>query len=152
MTKQRFTGQMLLDFLDDEAKSGRMHSGTASSRRSAVREVLQVNFEDGWRDVTCDYDHVQALLNTFDKARSGEFGSGTMSSYRSNFRRTVELYLEVGEQAADAGANPRISYRFQLREGLLVDFALPEDLSAAEASRLARFITALPLDAEPRAS
>lgn len=149
MTEMMLNGRLLLEFLDDEAKSGRMHSGTASSRRSAVREVLQVNFKDDWLEAAFEHREVQGLLEEFDNARSGEFGGGTMSSYRSNFRRTVELYFDGHDEAADAQENPRISYRFQLREGLLVDFALPEDVTAAEANRLARFITALPLDAEP---
>src|SRR4051812_7659388 len=118
MTNGTMTGRELLAYLDAEAAGGRMHAGTASSRRSAVREVLEVALGDGWENIPFASDHVPELLERFTDARRDEFVSGTITSYQSNFRRTVVLFTSDN---GDPGISheDRVVYRFQVRESEL---------------------------------
>ena len=137
------TGQQLIDYLDTEARAHRMHPGTASSRKSAVREVLSVSFGDGWAGITFRGTDVDALLEKFVAAHRDDFAKETIQSYRSNFRRAVELAL--GDSQADK-TDDWVTYRFPIRDGEPVEMRLPADLTTAEARRLATLITALPVD------
>lgn len=143
------TGALLIGFLDREARGGELHPGTASSRRSAVREILQLAYGDDWENTVFTIEDVPALLQEFVDERTGDFGDNTIASYRSNFRRTVELFLDAVEPEGpgDHDETGWITYRFQVRGSQLVEFELPEDLTTAEAKRLSRFVMALPLDA-----
>jgi hypothetical protein len=140
---QMTTGQQLIDYLDTEARTHRMHAGTASSRKSAVREVLNVSFGEGWEGAPFQSIDVDALLDRFVAAHRDDFARESIQSYRSNFRRTVELAL--GDSQGDL-TESWVSYRFPIRDGYAVEMRLPADLTTAEARRLATLITALPVD------
>lgn len=138
------TGQQLIDFLDTEARARNMNAGTASSRRSAVREVLNVAFGDAWKATPFRSSDVDALLDKFSTTHSDDFTPESIQSYRSNFRRTVELSL------GDSPVQPTegwFTYRFPIRDGVVAEMRLPTDLTVAEARRLATLITALPVGA-----
>lgn len=140
---QAANGQQLIDYLDLEARAHRMNSGTASSRKTAVREVLSVSFGDDWAATSFRGADVDVLLERFVAAHRDDFARESIQSYRSNFRRTVELAL--GGSQADT-AETWVSYRFPIREGHAVEMRLPADLTTAEARRLATLINALPVD------
>lgn len=144
---QMITGNRLLGYLDREVEAKRLHPGTASSRRSGVRDVLNVNFgPDRWADTEFSAREVPVLLDRFVAERTGSFNENTITSYRSYFSRAVETYLEGNGGAAGQDQDDLISYRAQIRPGLVIELPLPADLTAAEAKRLARFIESLPLD------
>ena len=139
------TGEILVGWLIAEGRSGRMHAGTAASRRSAVREVLQRAVPDGDSDkFPFQEDDVEDLVTAFVSAVAEDFEEGTVRSYRSNFQRTVELYLDSLESApAD---DVLTIYRFPVRPGLVAEMHLPTDLTSTEAKRLANLLLALPVD------
>src|SRR5688572_25994612 len=87
------TGHELIVYLDTEAQAHRMNASTASSRRSAVREVLTVAFGDAWKTTPFQSSDVDALLHEFSEAHHNDFTPESIQSYRSNFRRTVELSM-----------------------------------------------------------
>lgn len=143
----KITGERLLRYLDQEVEAKRLHPGTASSRRSGVRDVLNVNFgPDDWEDTEFSADDVPALLEKFVIERTGAFNENTITSYRSYFSRAVETYVEASDDQSAPTDDELISYRTQIRPGMVIELPLPADFTAAEAKRLARFIESLPLD------
>lgn len=147
-TQASLTGQQLVDFLDNEVRSNNMHTGTASSRRSAVREVLGVAFGDRWSSTPFGVTDVDGLINRFVAAHRDDFKPESIQSYRSNFRRTIELCLEDKPQPSAEGW---FTYRFPIRDGGMAELRLPTDLTAMDARRLASFITTLPVDSDDKA-
>jgi hypothetical protein len=145
------TGLDLIAFIDGEVRVGRLQPDTASSRKSGVRGVLQASFGDAWEYAPVSLDQVTELVEKFVADATGEKGHGTISSYSSHYRRAVETYFEVrgAGQAADgrSASEALITHRFPLRRDLVVTFALPADLSAGEAQRLASLIQSLPIGA-----
>jgi hypothetical protein len=142
----RITGTVLLDFLNREAAAGRMHAGTAASRRSAVREVLDRAWgRDGLESLEVPFTvgDVPDLVRGFAADVADEFGEGTIRSYRSNFQRTVELYLESRGAPAD---DEMATYQFPIRQGMTAEIRLPVDLTQAEAKRLSALLEALALE------
>src|SRR5688572_4140777 len=96
---QSVSGQELIEYLDAEARAHKMNAGTASSRRSAVREVLSVAFGDAWKATAFPSSDVDVLLDKFAEAHQNDFTPESIQSYRSNFRRTVAL--RVGDTQAE---------------------------------------------------
>lgn len=141
---QSLTGQKLIDYLDAQGGARKMNAGTASSRRSAVREVLNVAFGHAWNTTPFKSSDVDALLDKFAEAHIDDFTPESIQSYRSNFRRTVELSLGANQAEPTEGW---LTYRFPIRDGVAAEMRLPADLTIAEARRLATLITALPVDA-----
>jgi hypothetical protein len=134
-------GSELLAFLDREVSGGRLNAGTASSRRSAVRGVLQAAFADEWQSSQFAVVDVPQLLARFDEVHADDFTVESLRSYRSNFRRTVELMLGDGHGAS---TQPEaFNYRFPVRPNFVAEMSLPVDLTVAEARRLSALILAL---------
>jgi len=144
MLKRALSGRQLLTYLDAEVRSGQLNAGTASSRRSAVREVLQIAFGERWESAPFSSSDLADLLADFDRKHEADFTPETRSSYRSNFKRTVELCLASSN--TDASGTEWMMYRFPIRDGVVVEISLPVDLAPAEAKRLSALITALPVE------
>jgi hypothetical protein len=142
VASQQVTGAELLEFLDSQVRARTMNAGTANSRRTAVRQVLQISFGSDWERSSFQRGDVDELLVRFAEAHQHDFTADSLQSYRSNFRRTVELKLG---DAPTSAADGWMTYRFPLRESVTVELHLPIDLTPAEASRLAALITALPV-------
>jgi hypothetical protein len=141
METSTVNGAELLAFLDREVTGGRLNAGTASSRRSAVRAVLQAAFASAWQSSRFAVADVPQLLARFDELHADDFTVESLRSYRSNFRRTVELMLGDGNEAS---TQPEaFTYRFPVRPNFVAEMSLPVDLTAAEARRLSALILAL---------
>ena len=144
MTETSTSGRQLLTFLDRQASEKGSNAGTASSRRSAVREVLNVAFGPGWEDKSFTRAAVPSLLDAFAQTRVGDFTKESIRSYQSNFRRTVELSFQESEPTKSDVE--WLTHRFPIRAGAVAEFSLPVDLSRTEAQRLCTLIANLPLE------
>lgn len=141
------TGSILLDFLTREGRAGRMNSGTASSRRSAVRTVLRAKFgEDDWETTPFEPPDAPDLADHFAKVSANDFVPGSIASYRSDFVRTVSLWVHRAEKDASEEDDDYLTHSIALRPGVTAQLTVPVDLSASEAKRLAALIVALPID------
>jgi hypothetical protein len=105
-----------------------------------------------------DTDHagidLDKLLDQFRKASPDWWTPNTISTYCSNVRRVLTGFNNDGEWVGTRRTpTPRhptdLGCSIELRPGRSVHLRLPADLTAAEAGRVARFITALPAMADP---
>ena len=100
------------------------------------------------------------LFRTLEDAGCGRYIAGRRG-HPSRFRWNVALTsvgrvagggeeriagVDAGMDVGDLPDEPMLSHDYRLRPGLTVRLALPSDLTAGEAARLAEFIRSLPFD------
>lgn len=125
---------------------------TADGFRTAIRALQRV------LDLGDDTDlagvDVDELLDRFRAAHPPWWSSNTLTTYCSNVRRVLTGISGEGKRVRSRNlpGSADLAYGIELRPGRFVRFRLPADLTAAEAGRVARFITALPAPADDDAS
>ena len=187
------TGGGLQSFLDWTMEKSELNRSTASSLKTACKNVMSVE-EDGGADLDLRALNVEDLLRRFEIKYRSQYTEKSLTVYRQRFQQAVNMYLAYldggdwrprrgranggprtaatkrtpGSSAAEpttpsngtassAPAAPAapppsvldpglIEYPFPIRPGVRARLALPEDLTPAEADRLAAHIKTLAFD------
>ncbi len=161
-----YSADDLLEFLDHAGDKGLMPAATAQALAVATRNVLGILSDDEKADLRqLDLD---AIVRRFTNKRAKDFNPSSLKEYGRRLRRAVDLFLswrndpanftekELGnnesitretstEQAPDEVAG---TYRsaIPIRPGLVVTLVnIPNDLTGAEAERIAGFVRMLAL-------
>jgi hypothetical protein len=125
---------------------------TAEGFRTAILALQRVL--DLGDDTDLAVVDVEELLDRFRAARPPWWSTSTLTTYCSNVRRVLTGVGGGGRRVRSRNlpASGDLAYRVELRPGRFIRFRLPVDLTAAEAGRVARFITALPAPADDESS
>lgn len=95
------TGDGLVEFLGWAAKKGNLNPNTAAALRSASRELLGVEAEDGnFAGIEIRSLDVDDLGRRFANLRASAYSPASLETYQSRFRRAVEMYKKFLENPA----------------------------------------------------
>lgn len=135
------TAKAAVQWLKDEVHKGG-NANTLGSYATAVRRVLRATHGDRWADQ--DLAQLDVALHITNFGGESDLEPVSTAVYSARFRSAINRFLTHIESNASAGPSVQIlDIPYPLRDGLVMSFKVPVDLSREEAERLGAFFLSL---------